>query len=95
MYESSELGGADEIPPTALVEIAVGVVMQCLALRPADAHSYLLGRARSEARTVDDLAGDIVLRRRPKAAARLALLRSWAGHARPQAAQPFYQEVRK
>jgi hypothetical protein len=65
VYESSELGGADEIPPAALVEIAVGVVMQCLALRPADAQSYLLGRARSEARTVDDLAGDIVQRRRP------------------------------
>ena len=65
VYESSELGGADEIPPAALVEIAVGVIMQCLALRPADAQSYLLGRARSEARTLDDLAGDIVQRRRP------------------------------
>ena len=65
VYESSELGGADEIPPAALVEIAVGVIMQCLALRPADAQSYLLGRAESEARTLDDLAGDIVERRRP------------------------------
>ena len=65
VYESSELGGADEIPPAALVEIAVGVIMQCLALRPADAQIYLLGRARSEARTLDDLAGDIVQRRRP------------------------------
>jgi hypothetical protein len=62
--ESLEFGGAEEIPPATLVEIAVGVVMQCLALRPAAARSYLLGRARSEARTVDDLAGSIVQRRR-------------------------------
>lgn len=32
MYESSELGESDEFPPAALMEIAVGVIMQCLAL---------------------------------------------------------------
>jgi hypothetical protein len=86
-YESSALAGTDEIPPTPLVEIAVGVVMQCLALRPVDARSYLLGRARSEARAVDDLG-----RRHCSASAAIsrhevALLRSWAGHASPQAAR--------
>ena len=65
VYESSEFGGADGFPPADLVEVAVGVVMQSLALRPADARGYLLGRALSEARSVDDLAGDIVQRRRP------------------------------
>jgi hypothetical protein len=69
--------GADEIPPAALVEIAVGVVMQCLALRPADAQSYLPGRARSEARTVMTWSVTLFSVGDHESAVRLALLRSW------------------
>jgi hypothetical protein len=54
---------AAELSPAASFEVAVGVVMECLAFNSGEARSYLLRRAHSEARDVDDLARDIVQRR--------------------------------
>jgi len=48
----------------ALMEIAVGVVMEQLDLGADEARTYLLGRARSDNRPAPDVAGDIVNHRR-------------------------------
>jgi hypothetical protein len=63
--ESSELNYLQQLPGAARVEIAAGVVMECLHLDPVEPRSYLLGRAQSDARSVDELAGDAIRRRAP------------------------------
>jgi hypothetical protein len=44
----------------ALIEIAVGVIMEQLDLGADEARTYLLGRARSDNRPAPDVAVDIV-----------------------------------
>jgi hypothetical protein len=63
--EPYERGSAHELPPWTVVEIAVGVVMERLSLGSEDARRYLLDRARSDSRSVMDLAADVVDRGRP------------------------------
>ena len=64
MDESSEPTDTHRFPRAALIEIAVGVVMEQFDLGADEARTYLLGRARSDNRPAPDVAGDIVNRRR-------------------------------
>jgi hypothetical protein len=51
------------LPPGALVEIAVGVLMERWQMDVAEARSYLLAWAYGDGRAVDELAGEVVRHR--------------------------------
>lgn len=58
---SSESRDSHEFP-AAVIEVAVGVLMEQLALDAGDARSYLLRRANAHDRSLLELAGEIVSR---------------------------------